>query len=158
LLWNHNAHDSDWLVSHSGQMTGKPEVIGSSLGLVTTNAPAVSDQSLERADVPLLIVVSERKTAPEWPTSVQNLGHHFPEPRFWITSCLPNRTESLHAGLRVFSHGRGYRFEPSEPGLTIELTRLRRLAKPTVAGRAQRRVRRHSLHGPHAWTQATRPL
>jgi hypothetical protein len=38
LLWNHNAHDSDWLVSHSGQMTGKPEVIGSSVGLVTTNA------------------------------------------------------------------------------------------------------------------------
>ena len=38
MLWNHNAHDSDWLVSHSGQMTGKPEVIGSSVGLVTTNA------------------------------------------------------------------------------------------------------------------------
>src|SRR5260370_41877762 len=43
----------------SGRMTGNPEVISSPVGLVSRNAPAVSDQSLERSRLPVTNLLDE---------------------------------------------------------------------------------------------------
>jgi hypothetical protein len=55
--------------SNCSRITSKPAVIGSSVGLVPRNAPAMTDQSLERADLSLLI-------GPTWITSGLTSGRH----------------------------------------------------------------------------------
>jgi hypothetical protein len=42
----------EFLAADCGRMTGNPEVMSSSVGLVPTNAQAVTDQSLERSGLP----------------------------------------------------------------------------------------------------------